>query len=91
MSTFIYQVHIEPSNSNNHEHITRVRWNQQASNNQGESTTQEMVRFILGGNEVFVKDSTGQVKVFVVNTNPQHLRTYADGKPTNNLLNLPRF
>jgi len=31
------------------------------------------------------------VEVFVIDTNPQHIRTKADGKVTNNLLELPTF
>lgn len=49
-----------------------------------------MVEFVEKGNAVFVRGNP-DARVGVVNAIPPYLRTYADGKWTNNLLSLPRF
>jgi hypothetical protein len=91
MATFITAIGMKPSNSNYHEHITHVKWEQEKSGNAGVSTTPQMIDYINSKNRVYVRDGLGVVEVYVVNGHPDYLRTYADGKPTNNLLNLPRI
>jgi len=86
MATFITEVHMEGGSE--HEHIARVRWKNSQT---GESTKQQMVEFIEKGNSVKVEDGRNTVDVGVVNATPKYIRTYADGKWSNNLLALPRF
>lgn len=90
MATRITHIHLQGGNE--HEHITAVKWKQDAGST-GESTKSQMVKFIQDGNSVYVTDGTTRVSVGVVK--PQYgepyLRTHADGKWTNNLLALPRF
>lgn len=51
-----------------------------------------MVEFIKNKNGIVkVKDGSSDVDVGVVEASPPYIRTYADGKWTNNLLALPRF
>ena len=88
MATYITHVRLSPPNSNEHEHITHVRWWQPSET--GECTKSAMVDFINKGNAVFVSGNP-DVRVGVVNGNPPYLRTYADKQWTNNLLSLPRF
>lgn len=81
-----YQVTcITLSGGRSYEHITHigfsngVRW-----------TKQEGVNFLrTAGNSLFVADQRGTVEVGVVDGNPPYLRTYADGRYTDNLLALP--
>jgi|JI10StandDraft_1071094.scaffolds.fasta_scaffold106269_5 hypothetical protein len=88
MSTYITHVRLSPPNSNDHQHITHVRWQQTSKS--GESTKAAMVAFIQEGNTVWVAGPP-DAQVGVVNGNPPYLRTHADGQWTNNLLSLPRF
>ena len=88
MATYITHIRMSPPNSNDHEHISEVRWWQPDQN--GESTRAAMVDFINKGNAVLVQGPP-DAQVGVVNATPPYLRTYADGTWTNNLLSLPRF
>ena len=76
-----------------HEHIASVRWKKDGSNQTGQSTRAEMVQFIEGEGkgQVYVTDGSNTVYVGVVNATPKYIRTYADGKWTDNLLALPRY
>ena len=74
------------SGGGTHEHITHigfsngVRWSKQ-----------EGVNFLrINGNSLFVSDQRGSVEVGIVAGTPPYLRTYADGRYTDNLLALPQ-
>lgn len=88
MATYITAVRMSPTTSNDHQHISEVRYEQPGTNSTCE--TQAMVDFIRKGNAVSVHGSP-DAQVGVVNVSPPYLRTYADGDWTNNLLSLPRF
>lgn len=90
----IYITHrrMSPPNSRNHEHITHVAWMNPATNNTGENSVADIVDFIRNKKGVAkVTDGESTVDVSVVDTNPPHIRTVADGNYTNNLLALPEF
>lgn len=91
MSVFIVAVHMEPSDSNRHEHIASVRWMKSGSTETTTSTRAQMVEWIQGGGDAWVADGQGAVQVGVVDATPPYLRTFADDRPTDNLLSLPRF
>lgn len=88
MTTYITHVRLSPPSSNDHQHITDVRWSQPGQT--GNPSRADMVEFISKGNAVFVSGNP-DAQVGVVKATPPYLRTYADGNWTNNLLNLPRF
>jgi hypothetical protein len=85
---------IRQSGGTGHEHITDLWWTNPASDTAGENTRAEIVEWIEGKNgTAYVEDSRGaRADVGVIT--PQHgwkyLRTYADGRWTDNLLALPR-
>ena len=74
-----------------HEHIASVRWRNPSDNSTGQSARAEMVRWIDAGGAARVSDGTTEVAVGVVRGSPPYIRTYADGKWTDNLLALPEF
>ncbi len=74
-----------------HEHIASVKWRNPTDAQTGQSTRAAMVEFIDGGGDARVSDGTREVAVGVVKANPPYLRTYADGKWTDNLLALEEF
>lgn len=75
-----------------HEHITHLRWMNSANAEVGTSTKQAVVEWLRQpGARAFVTDGTTTVEVGVVEVTPPYVRTYADGRWTNNLLALPRF
>lgn len=88
MTTYITHIRLSPPTSNDHAHITEVKWLQGAE--AGSTTRQGMVDFINQGNAVYVQGNP-DARVGVVNASPPYLRTYADDQWTNNLLSLPRF
>lgn len=83
----IIAVHME--GGERHEHIAEVKWVE--ATKEGQSTRAKMVEFIEGGGKAYVTDGANTVDVGVVNATPKYIRTYADGKWTDNLLALPRF
>lgn len=93
MTVRITEVHMVEGNQ--HEHIGSVKWvnvNPNELPTAGQSTREEMVKFLMDNpGKAIVSDGTNTVQVFVVNATPKYIRTYADGKPTDNLLYLPRF
>ena len=91
MSVFITAVHMEPSNGTRHEHIDSVRWQNPQTLETGQTSRSGMVDWINRGGQALVADGQGSVRVIVIQTNPPHIRTVADGRPTDNLLSLPRF
>jgi len=87
---FVIAVHME--NGRGHEHISEVRWQNPADDKTGQNSRAEMVEWIKVKNGVAkVADGENTVMVGVVEDSPPYLRTYADGKWTDNLLALPRY
>jgi hypothetical protein len=84
---YIIAIHLEGGDQ--HEHITKVKW--QNENKSDTSTKEQMISWINQGNKAYVTDGVKTVDVLVVNATPPYLRTYADGRWTNNLLALTRF
>lgn len=75
-----------------HEHIASVAWQNPPDSQTGTSTRAEMVEWIRAKNgDARVRDSKGDVRVGVVDGTPPYIRTYADGRWTDNLLALPRY
>ena len=87
----IYITHVRLSGGTGHEHISEVRWNEPDTGKKDTSTRATMVGWIQNGVIAKVEDSPKDVRVEVVKGNPPYLRTVADNKYTNNLLELPRF
>jgi len=91
MAVYITMVHLE--GGTRHEHITKVRWENRETSATGENSKAEMVKWIEDGGDCRVANGASYVKVGVVEpaSGPKYLRTYADGKWTDNLLALPRY
>ncbi|MFJ7082837.1 DUF3892 domain-containing protein [Streptomyces griseus] len=89
----IYITAIHMSGGAKHEHIERVRWENASTLKPGESSRQEIVRWLEESreNEARVRSGTGSVQVGVVQASPPYIRTYANGSWSDNLLSLPRF
>ena len=91
----IYQRHME--GGQDHEHIAKVKWVNHANNKYGESTRESMVKWLDDSKEntAYVEDLNGKRKAYVGTVHPTgrlpYIRTYADGKWTNNLLSLPEY
>ncbi|EYF00508.1 Hypothetical protein CAP_0542 [Chondromyces apiculatus DSM 436] len=78
------------SGGTGHEHIAAVQWINPATNATGSSTVKAMIDWITKEKGIAkVTDGKNTVEVRVVNN--AYLRTYADGKWSNNLLSLPRY
>ncbi|WNG18285.1 DUF3892 domain-containing protein [Cystobacter fuscus] len=88
---YITHIRLATGANTSHEHISDVKWLDTTTRQSSQDTRAEMVRKIDRGQDVRVKDHRGDVQVLVVRANPPYLRTYADGRPTDNLLSLPRF
>jgi Protein of unknown function (DUF3892) len=89
----VYITAIRLEGGSQHQHITRVRWQQTDEPSEtGEDSRQQMVDWIRNKNgEAYVRDDDGGVSVLAVDASPPYLRTYADGKWTDNLLALSTF
>ena len=77
-----------------HEAIVRYKWRDQSSGAVGDADKPTMVDFIDNNDgEAYVGSGTSRAEVGTVHpsTGKPYLRTYADGKWTNNLLSLPTF
>jgi hypothetical protein len=75
-----------------HEHISRVRWQQVQSGEPGECSRDVMIDWLRKDKgQAYVLDGSRRVPVGVVDTNPPHLRTYADGVWNDDLLSLPTY
>lgn len=85
---------IRLSGGTQHEHITRLWWTDLDNGQTGDNSRAELVDWIENkGGTAFVDDGYGhRVSVLVVtpSSGPKYLRTYADGRWTNNLLSLPQ-
>lgn len=90
MPVYIAAIHM--SGGSSHQHISTVVWMNGSTFQSGISSRDSIVQFINGNNSVKVSDGTTQVDVGVWKyQGGSYLRTYADGKWTDNLLALPRY
>ncbi|GAO01972.1 DUF3892 domain-containing protein [Anaeromyxobacter sp. PSR-1] len=87
----VYVIAVHMEGGTQHEHIASVRWRDPADGKSDVATRATMVDWIKKGGDARVNDGRNEVQVGVVDGNPPYLRTFADGKPTDNLLALPRF
>lgn len=71
--------------------ISHYKWREIGSTNTGSSDKRTLVAWIEDGNKAYVGSGSNRVDVLVVNASPKYLRTYADGRWTNNLTSLPEF
>lgn len=78
-----------------HAHIAAVRWRNPDTDQTGESTTADVVRWLEAEpetNRAYVCGRGGHLaRVGIVNAKPPYLRAFADDVWTDNLLALPRF
>lgn len=88
---YITAISMSPPTANDHQHIASLKWLEPGKPTTVVSSREQMVDWIRAGGDARVKDRTGDVRVGVVEADPPYLRTYADGRYTNNLLSLPRF
>lgn len=86
---------MSPPNSQDHQHITELRWRNVDTLATGSSTRQALVDWIDDkGGRALVAPGPNQSVVGTVNPGdgrPKYLRTYADQQWNNNLLSLPTF
>jgi hypothetical protein len=88
----IYVTAVHMVGGSSHEHIGEVKWEHATNGTTGKSTRAEMVKWIKDDKgEARVRDGQGWVHVGVVEASPPYIRTYADGKWTDNLLALPKY
>jgi hypothetical protein len=87
----VYVTRIRLTGGTYHEHISDVMWRNSATGETGQSTKAAMVHYIDSGARAQVTDGRNTVDVGVVRASSPYIRTYADGKWTDNLLALPRF
>lgn len=93
MAVEITHVHFG-STPRSEETITSYRWVNISNGTTGDSDKASMVRYIdVSKGSVYVGKGSARVSVGVVSPTygTPYLRTYADGKWTNNLVNLPTF
>lgn len=72
--------------------ITHLGWVNEETGKRGKSTRLDMVAFIEKGSSAYVKDSYGKIARLVVRVSfagNKYVKTVADGRETNNLLELP--
>lgn len=77
-----------------HQQITDYQWREDGTSSTGANTKAAMVDWIESKNGVaYVSNGITKANVGVVNphTGSSHLRTYADGIWSDNLLSLPTF
>lgn len=88
---YITEVRLSPPDSQQHEHITDVRWVEAGTAKTNAMSKQQAVNWLNEGNKAWVRGTPKDSEVLVVDGNPPYLRTAADGYYNNNLLSLPRF
>lgn len=77
---------------NPHEAITHLGWLNESDGTSNKMTRLQAVDYIEKGNKAYVKDSRGNVAYLVVRTSTsgnKFVQTVADGKYSDNLLELP--
>jgi hypothetical protein len=90
MAVYVTARHMEGGSG--HEHIAAVAWENRDTGASGRSTRAQMVDFIKNQKgDARVANGNSYVGVQVVEANPPYLRTFADGVPTDNLLELPTY
>lgn len=86
--------HIRQAGGTGDEHITHLWWTDPAAGQAGDNTRAQIVSWIEDKHgEAYVEDGLGNradVGVVAPEHGPKYLRTYADGRWTDNLLALPR-
>lgn len=86
--------HIRQAGGTGHEHIIHLWWTDPASGKTGDNSRAQIVTWIEDEHgKAYVEDGLGnRADVLVVTPayGPKYLRTYADGRWTDNLLALPR-
>lgn len=89
---YIYQVRMT-SGGTNHRHIASVKWKNPDSGKSGESSRAKMVEWISKQNgSAYVCGGNAHIaRVGVVKGDPPYIRSYADGKWSDNLLALPQY
>jgi hypothetical protein len=88
----IYITAVHTPSGPGHEHIEFVRWQNPVTLETGQSPREAVVAWINAGGDLRLRDHAGlEVRVGVVNVEPPHLRTHADGVWTDSLLGLPRY
>ena len=94
MAVKITHVHFGSTPPRSEETITSYRWVNISNGTTGDSDKASMVQYIdVSKGAVYVGKGSARVSVGVVRPTygTPYLRTYADGKWTNNLVNLPTF
>lgn len=85
---------IRQADGQGHEHITHLWWTNPASGKTGDNTRAQIVTWIEDKDgKAYVDDGRGNradVRVITPQHGHKYLRTYADGRRTDNLLALPR-
>ncbi|MCX6762944.1 MAG: DUF3892 domain-containing protein [Candidatus Moranbacteria bacterium] len=75
-----------------HEAITNLGWINESSGKSDKSTRMQVVEYLEGGGRAYVKDMFGNLVYLIVKISRagnKYVKTIADGKETNNLLELP--
>lgn len=84
---------IRLSGGSTHQHITHLWWTNPSDGKSGDNTRAQIVTWIeKEDGKAYVEDRSGHradVRVVTPQYGEKYLRTYADGVPTDNLLNLP--
>lgn len=87
--------HKRLSNGTEHQHITELQWTNEATSATGSSTRAAMVDFVDKNPAGSAYTREGATRANVGSVHPAqgqpYVRTYSDGKWTNNLLALPDF
>ena len=91
MSVEITHVRFEDNTSRTESTIAAYQYKQDASGAVDSKWKADMVAYLEGGMTAFVGSGSNRVAVAVVDHSPKFLRTHADGKWNNNLLNLDTF
>lgn len=88
-----YVTAVKFSGGRSEEHIAVVRWLSTSDGTSKTSTVAAMVDWLSRGNALYVAGHDGRVRVGVVRPTGRspYLRTYANGKWTDNLKELPIF
>jgi hypothetical protein len=93
MGIQITHVRFSSPTTKTHETIIRYKWTNDANGNVSDTDKPTTVGYVDKGITAYVGTGSNRVDVDVVRESGKNpfLRTYADGKPTNNLINLPTF
>lgn len=81
------------SGGNGNEHVAALKWvNPATGETGGNDVRPTLIDWVRANpNQAFVEDSSGRAYVGVVDARPPYLRTFADGRWTDNLLSLPTY